>query len=567
MEALLEKAKQVLSDETYNAGWTIAPQVSEDSSKTPNFSAKTNLETKEHIYSYNPAYSAENGEEKFTRTLKDLPKHEIDHHGYKGCVGCPQNVDKNHDLFFLPAYEVLSKKGFSKTDTDYLTNSLQDTILHRDLSVNGHFSLEGIVNFFEDIGNIDKSKKYTEFYEAHTKLNMYLWGNKQQKKRLKGFYKHDKKVTEVLKNFIFETSKLDFLDESNWKQITEVYAREFSKLMTPGYAMPTFNHSGTGTKGKPSETKGSEESEESNSDEEGNVFQKEMRTKSFKKGKVMEANSKGEAQPIWIDSFEAKDIVYEGLAQKLVIKAESYTNPQSMPIVWFRKRAFNERDNLKHTEFGFGDNGQVELKKKSHSIDMPISVKSCPKSFPELKFGLMDVSSSMLADLNDGSNTGNKSIIPWGDNSKYHWGVMVEYGIWEYLRQNHLLSQNNISGAFFGENTVVINGLNELKKKLLNPTFEDSTSIDINAINSFFKGRGNLLYTISDGQIQNWSEIRKDYMNLAKNHCYIHLHMGVPNPMTKDLEKNKLNVIYGKDGKGITEKVIDLTDKIFRSDA
>lgn len=557
MESRLENAREILEEETYKAGFPVAPKVSEDDSQIPHFSAKTSLDSKEHIYSYNPEYIEKKGQEKFQRTLKDLPRHEINHHKYPDCLGCPQDVNKHHDLFFVPAYEILSKKGYSHEDVDYLTNALQDTILHKDLKTNAMFSLEGIVNFFEDVGETIQDKKFTQFYEAHAKLNLHLWGNKQQKKKLQKFYKHDSKVNEVLKNFISKTKSLDFLDEKNWKKITQVYANEFSKLMSPGYAMPMFNHSGAGTKGKENDPA---------REPDGNIFQKQMKTKSFKQGKVMQANSSGEKCPPWINSFEAMDMVYQGLAGQLVIKAETYTNPESMPISWYQKRPFNEKDNLKHTSFGFNDKGEIELKKKTRSIEKPIAVKSSPKSFPEIKFGLVDISGSMKEDLNGGSNIGNTSVIPWGNNSKYHWACTTEYAIWEYLKQNHLLSQSNVSGAFFGTDTELVKGMENLKKKLLSPVFQGSTNLDLKKISDFFKGKDNLIYTASDGEISNWQDIKDDYMKMAKNHFYVHLHMGPKNQMTKDLEENNLKVVYAKDGKGIVSKVIDLTDKLFRKE-
>lgn len=576
MTQLLEKVKSALEHETDLAGHSVSPEVSEFQKMGISFKAKTDLRTGRHNYEYNPRYADSNGEEKFFETVRDLPKHEINHHKYKGCIGCPQTVDKSHDLFFLPAYEILSEKGFSEEDVDYLTNALQDTILHRDLRVHQGFRLEGMVNFFEDQGyhskreSADRSRKrakklkFSDFYEAHVKLNMFLWGNKQQKKKLKRFYSHSQNVNEVLRRFLdrvghlkgSENPYLDFLDESDWEAITKIYAQEFSELMTPGYALPLINHSGAGTRGRESEPH----------DDEGNIFQKQRRTNRFKKARVMKANSRGEPAHPWISSYEAMDLLYSGLAEKIILKAETFTNPEQMPIVWFGKRPFNPKDNLKQTTFGFSDRGKFELKKRRYHIDTPTRAKSSPRSFPEIKFGLFDVSGSMTQDILGGNNIGNTNIIPWGDNSKYHWGIMLEYGILEYLRQNHLLQQNTISGAFFGEDTVVVNGLNELKKRLLNSVFERDTQIGFEEVKRFFSKRGNLLYTISDGIIGNWGKIRDDYINLAKNHCYVHLHMGTPNIMTNNLEENNLLVVYGEDGKGIVQKVIYLTDNLFRQE-
>lgn len=566
-----------------------------------NFKANTHLISKEINFTYTPKVVQEKGEEKVLEVSKDAASHEINHHKYKNCIGCPQNVDKDHDLFFLPMYEILSKQGFSKEDVDYATNALEDSILHRDLKTNARKDLDGIVTFFEDVGENCENKKFTKFYEAHSKLNMDLWGAKSQKNKLNKFYTNDKKIKEVLDGFyselaegklkvpldvytrskckikknLFGKKKRKFinredkkiqifdkeairkyvLDENNWKEISEAYAKHFSKLMEPNYALPTIDHSGAGTKGRESE----------DSSEQGNSFKQERNSKPFKKGKIMRANKSGEKAPGWINEMEVLDLVYEGLAEQIEIKAESYVNPESFPISWYGERPFNyERDKFKQIGFGIDESGEIELRKKTHSIDAQISVKTSPKSFPKIKFGMLDVSGSMEKDINGGGNIGNTSIIKWGNNSKYHWALMAQFGVFEYFKRNHLLTQDSISCATFGENTKIVEGYQKVKEKLLKPNFENSTQIEFNKIKPIFEGEGNLIYTISDGEIGNWNSIKEDFISQAKKHAYVHLHMGTKNEMTEDLRKAGLEVIIAKDGKGIMQKTIDLTDKLIR---
>ena len=578
-ETLIDKCRDVAYIEVQQGNFDGNVKVEEYYSDR-DFKAETNLLTKETYIGVNPRAEEKYGESFVLETVKSSADHEIDHHKFGNCIGCPQNVDKHHDLFFVPMYNVLSSQGFGLEDVKYATNALQDTILHDDLKVGEKKSLDGIKNFFVSVGDNAEKQKFQNFYEAHVKLNMYFWGNKEQKKQLGKYFSHSPEVKEVLQGFLEELgiSKIKddlegkvgesiqvknrhnidefFLDESNWAKISEVYAKHFSKLMTQGYGQCSLpNHTGAGTKGRESEKVESE----------GNVFDKEMNSNNFKKGKIMKADKTGEEVPKWIDKKEVLRIFYEGRAEEVHIKAETFSQPQRMPIAWYGERDFDpKRDNFRQIKFGINENGNVVLKKKPHSIEMEIKVKESPKSFPEIKFGFNDISVSMLEDIHGKSNVGSKKIVPWGDNSKYHWALETQFGIFEYFRRNHLLSQNSISSVFFGTDTKVVNGFKEVRDYLLAPKFESSTQLNFNKVKDLFKGRGNLIYTIGDGEMQNWNEIKSDFIEAASKHSYVHLHMGTPNDMTHDLKNAGFEVVIAEDGKGITKKMIDLTDKIFR---
>ncbi len=600
METLKQKIYEIGIGEIKEGNFSGSLTVEENAFQRADYKAHTGLQNKEIYFSYNPKVIEKKGEKSLIKVSKDATSHEIDHHQYKGCIGCPQNVDKDNDLFFEPMYEVLKEKGFGKSDVDYATNALQDTILHRDLKINAKKDLDGIVTFFESVAE-NNGNKLTDFYEAHVKLNMDLWAEKNQKNKFSKFYSNDSKVDEVLRGFYAELNEGKFkdtinvytrskcktkkgllgktkrewtnredkeieifdkqeirkylLNEDNWKEISKIYAKHFSKLMTPNYAMQTMDHSGAGTNGR--------EGEDSN--EEGNPFKKERESRNFKKGKVIKASKNGDKAPSWISDFEAMDVLYESLAEQIEIMAESYTNPETFPISWYGEREFNpERDDFKHTKFGINEGGEVELRKKRYSVDVPINVKNSPKSFPQIKFGMFDLSGSMQSDIKGGDNIGNTSIIKWGDNSKYHWQILTQMGIFEYFKKNHLLTQNSISAATYGEDTQVVQGYQNVKEHLLNPVFEGSTQLEIGQVKQFFEGEGNLIYTGGDGQIGNWSSIKDEFIGNAKKHSYVHFHFGKPNKMTRDLENAGLEVIVGEDGKGIVNKVVDLTDKIIR---
>jgi len=531
-------------------------------SEKPHFQAHTSMETQETTIKQNPQYKGNS-----QRVIKDIARHEINHHRYKGFRGCPRNLDNHVLLFYKPMEQVLQEKGFSSQDVHYATNALEDSILHCDLG--DRFSLDGISDFLKDSGESAETKKFTDFYEAHVRLNLFLWGNKQKKKALKRYFKNSQKMRKVLQNFLKRTGldelkrqssrnreKLrDYLnDKSNWPEISRIYAEEFSELMTPNYAMPLLNHSGAGTKARESEP----------SDGEGNEFDKQMNSKTYKEQRTKKSYKAGDSLPEWMDSFESLDMLYQSFARKLNIKVEPFTRQEQMPIYWFGKRAFNpEKDNFKHIGFGFDDKGRVELKKKTLHGDIPLQVKINQRGFPTARYVLLDSSGSMFCSPEGNENIGKTSVIPWGDNSRYHYSLLAWYGFLEYLKQNHLLKQTGIELANFSSTTTLGRGLKQAKKTALTPK-KGGTRLDISKTQEMFSGRGSLIFSISDGDIGNWSSIRNSFIENAKKHYYFHLQIGDETPMTNDLDSSGIYVVPIKNARDLSTKTIDLTDRVLR---
>lgn len=540
-------------------------EIKEADIKNPHFKMKTHLVTGKTIIEYNPEYEKDNPN-KTKLIIRDGIRHEIDHHKYFGFEGCPRNKEYHCELIFEPLSEELMPE-YTSEDCHYLANALEDTILHKDLSKK--FNLEGIKNFFKDIG--ESINKFSPFYEAHVKLNLYLWGNKKQKREVAKFYTHPEKVKEVLDNFL-EKIKIreintnsgndrkkvrEFLnDKENWEAISKIYGQEFSKLMEPRYALPLMNHSGAGTKGRESE----------DSFDEGNEFDKEMKTRKFKNSRIQKAYHKNEQIPKWMDQFESLNLLYESLARKLEIKSETYTESVEMPTVWYQSRKFNpEKDDFKYISFDINEKGKFEIRKKILHESMPLEVKISQRGFPNSRFGILDTSGSMAGDPDGGKSIGNTSIIPWGDNSRYHYALLSWYGFLEYLKQHNLLKQTNIILANFGTKTSLGRGLEKAKRNALNPQFSDSTNIDFEKIESFFEGRNNLIFTISDGMISNWNKIKEEFINSALKHQYFHLQIGDENQTSKEMRQAGLKVERIKNVQDLASKTIDLTDKLLRS--
>jgi len=566
--------------EIQNGGFAGTYRVEETRDK-PHISGGIELPSLDSIViGYNPAYEKIRPGAVVTMA-RDVARHEQNHKRYNGLNGCPRNVDYHTDKFIEPIAKVLTAKGFGKTDVKYLSNTLEDSILHADLS--SCFVLDGISEYFTDVGRNMPDQKFTPFYDAHVKLNMFLWGNNKEKEQQRPYSVREKekqkKVAEVIQNFIRRTGIGDleqeveingktvkvkdknqirsFLNnEENWENISKIYAEEFSKLMEPSYAMPILNHSGKGTKGRESEQP---------LPSDGNEFDKEMEKEEYKSRRAQKAFSRDSGVPPLMESHEAMDLVYQVLARKLNLKVETFTESSQRPVSWYGERDFDpERDDEKHLRFGFDNKGEVVLKKRPHYVSIDIPHKQSPKGFPEARFCLLDTSGSMKLDPNNEKNIGKTSIIPWGDNSKYHYSLLTWYGLIEYLKQNHLLSQTDISLGNFSTKTEISHGLAEAKINALTPQW-GKTEIDKDKIKDIFDGRGNLVYTVSDGDVTNWEKIREEFINNARNHCYFHVQIGPETEMTKDLKKNGFAVVPVRNAKDLAQKVIDVTDSIYRT--
>ncbi|MBN2459902.1 hypothetical protein JXB28_06480 [Candidatus Woesearchaeota archaeon] len=594
----------------------------------PNFSGSIDATKLKHIrILFNPEYEEENpGKSKVV--VKYLGRHEVNHSGYIGFQGCPATVDNHVEKIFEPIFEVLKFKDsrFGRQDVHYAANALEDTLSQ--VSLAKRFELDGQIDFWDDVGKHSSAgrkafgkepdkKQFTDYYEAHVRLNLALWGRGKDKKTLDQYYPNSEKARKAVVNFLKRTgisgmtynttsggkqltvrdrekARSFLTDPDNWEMIARIYAEEFSELMEPGYAMPLSDHSGKGTSGSEDQSQGQEddgegqgqkqdkkkgkgkgkddEQDENEGGEEdkgmpegeGNQFDREMYSPEYLSKRMREAYENNQAKPNWMSYFKALDLVYKSLAKKLKMKVESFTHQTTIPLFHYGTRPFDpDKDNLRGVSFGLDDEGKMELKKKKWHEDTPLEYKINPKGFPELRFCLLDTSGSMQEDPDGRGNTGKNSIIPWGDNSKYHYALLSWYGLLEYLSANHLLKQSNVMLGNFGDSTEIKQGLEEAKRLAFKPQF-GGTNLNLDEVTQMFRGEKMLVFTVSDGEISNWESIKGEFLKYAKKHHYFHLQIGNPNSVTNEMEKAGLHVEYIKSAQDLATKTIDLTDRLYR---
>jgi len=79
------------------------------------------------------------------------------------------------------------------------------------------------------------------------------------------------------------------------------------------------------------------------------------------------------------------------------------------------------------------------------------------------------------------------------------------------------------------------------------------------------KEPGSILYTITDGEIENWPKIRAEFKKFIGKHNYVHFQIGEDTKMTSDLESWKIPVVKITDASSMPKKAVILTKSLYRS--
>lgn len=558
----LTELKQVIDVELARTDYKGTSKV--ETSPEP-YSAQINLQTHQTEFGFNLAHP----ELPVVRrqVARDLPNHEYGHIGGKlrtgeQVLGVPGDVEKSETHFFNPIYEVISKKRFSPEDAHYVENCLEDTLLHFEGSSRREWN--GIRRFFQ-------LQDFSDFYEAHVKLNMLLWGTPEQKDSIRTKYKGSEKATKAVSNFLTRTNavgngmksqeelRAHFLNPDNWQEVAKIYAEEFSPLMTPNYARPTLNHNGAGTKGR----------EKEDASRQGNVFQRQRKTEDYRKGRARKSFDEGESLPGWmtktdVEKAKAYDLLYDDLVSSLEIRAESETIQDSLPIATLVSKEFDPlTDSDSDAVINLNDAGKPTLYIPRTRLELPQQIKVGSRGFPRIKYVQLDSSSSMQEGI-DAKGSGNTETVPWGDNSKYHFSLLAWKGFVKYLILNGLLvDANSIELDNFSTRTITGKGLDSARQVAFLPQWQN-TYLNEGRVREIFQGQDNLVFTISDGEISNWGDVRDSFLEGAKRNHYFHFQIGGHSSASKDMKSADLQVELCRGQKDLASRVINLTKRIRR---
>jgi hypothetical protein len=178
---------------------------------------------------------------------------------------------------------------------------------------------------------------------------------------------------------------------------------------------------------------------------------------------------------------------------------------------------------------------------------------------------VLDNSGSMQEGIN--GNQGNKTFIPWGDNSKYHYALLGFYGIEQFLQAQGIAQYIGHGLALFSSSTRYeesdFKNISQLRKLALSPDW-GGTKLDASTLVDALQGRESFVLSISDGEIENWSSAKSEFEKLAKENYFAHIQIGGSNRFTQDLEGMGLPVFYVSSGDELSKLMVNTATNTYK---
>jgi hypothetical protein len=613
-----DKLNEIKSRETAAFNYSGEFKITE-SSREPCFNGSIDLLTTAKIkVSYNPhfeeeAKSIDIGKDPTIEAATAVIRHELNHKGGGKYKGCPRTIDLHEERILQPISETLTRLEFpnvpitsGQTLYEYMANLLEDVIDNSEIGIRQDHI--GMFVCYKDDGVHAKDGRLTPLFDAFVMLQERLYGRRRSTELLRKHHSGDDKAKTAVDNFMTRTGIAGYtkpatsrkkkkapavldkkkavrhcLDENNWPTLSRILAEEFSKLIDkskldqPQYLKETF---------MPLKGSGDGFSDEMDNPE----TQMKFVWKRYQAGKK---GGTGQFEPpAYLDKNLSLDLVYQRLARNLEIKTDAPTREEKMPVGWYGKKPFNPVYDLpKRLSLGLGEGGKLELQTRRHTIETKAQCVESRGVLPAVRFIMRDDSESMRWAV-EGSDTGTimnpwaDAKHQWGDKCRYHYALIAEWGLYEFLRKQGVLKHTSVKSVSYSSSTRTALDLKEAKKQALNPTF-GGTVLDMDKMRTMF-GKDELVLSMSDGDIANWNQyaiapvtdengnvtkegvlVKDEYVRLAKQNEYIHFQMGnfvrddkgvvLNKPaMCQDLEAAGLHVYYD-DGRNLGKLVIDLT--------
>jgi len=497
--------------------------------------------------------------------LEDLLHHELAHWElpFNSGFGCPFDT-YHHDLILEAIKKALPENKQSLAG--YVANAFEDTLINpRVKEFKGDFS--GQVLFWDDQGAAAQKQgreTYTPFYEAFVKLNMHLFGDNADGALLKRHYSNAQKVDEAVQKTIAELNLPENIQNTptlfikqQWPGMAAIFAKSLADLLeTP----PTERLSAFSAEADSAKT-GQQPA--------GNGIEQKASTKEGKEEIAYGRYKSNNPPSPNISNYEQLDALYRRLAKALPVNVEAMTRRQSLAIAPLNYRPFDpETDDMgkiKLTKLYAAESGRITFGYERSPVTVIQKSKIQKRSFPEFKMIILDNSGSMQEGLN--GNQGNTAFIPWGDNSKYHYALLGFYGIEQFLQAQGIAQYIGHGLSLFSSSTRYkesdFKNIHELRKLALSPEF-GNTKINVSTLVDALRGKESFVLSLSDGQIQNWDQVKQEFGQLAARNYFAHIQIGQPNQFTHDLESNKLPVFYVASGEELSKLMVKISTDTYK---
>src|SRR3989338_9139504 len=225
-------------------------------------------------------------------------------------------------------------------------------------------------------------------------------------------------------------------DKTQWKDIFTTFARHLVTLMDQS-APEYLPGSGCGGKGyevpEKFDPKGKFDSDDCN-----DPLAKRVLDKGNLKKMMQRRNREGMKVPTFIENWQALDYFYQAEAAEIIIRADAPQKGQRMPIAPIQARSFDpDKDPLESILFGrilLDANGKPCFAVPQSYVEHEARYKKSITSYPDLVIAVLDTSGSM-AEAANSKGVCRTNIVPWGDNSKYHYALLTNYGVEKALHK------------------------------------------------------------------------------------------------------------------------------------
>ena len=399
-------------------------------------------------------------------------------------------------------------------------------------------------------------------YEAYVRIQAAVWCDSEDRACLRQHYSNDKKIITATQEFLKSLQTLTGTrrpsreafatyakDEAHWTPIAEALTRALEPLLTNKTQFPSCGF--------------------------GDAMKKARRDPSNQEKIARGRYQSGKERPSWMSEHDALDALYSSLAREITILADAPRKAQALPFIPYQHQPFDpeehELDDVDFAKFKIVPEAEtafglpaVTFGVPTSHLDLPILVRKSITSFPSFKVGYVDASGTMAYGLPNPHDPGSKIFIPWGDKSRYHYLCKAYYGIIEYLSRAGILGAIDVSFGAFSTTSRTARGLPEAKRVLLSPEF-DSTVMSLDAVNELLGSERGVLFTMSDGEVHNWSSVEETFLSLAREHQYFHLQLGPETAMTRSLRKHDLLVVPITSGEDLERLAVDLTRKAYET--
>ncbi|MFC1698254.1 hypothetical protein ACFL1H_08015 [Nanoarchaeota archaeon] len=300
----------------------------------------------------------------------------------------------------------------------------------------------------------------------------------------------------------------------------------------------------------------------------GDGFGDEMNDGDNKKKLIALKPGKG---PGWMTNFEYLEGLYELLASDKVFELVTpLMESKIYPLVNINDRKFDYYDDspseIEGIDFDLESRG-LELIAAKYKYNIEARVRKDVTNKPDLVFGLLDTSSSMEMRMPEGPGLGDvvnpKAISDqqWRYNSKYHVSLIAYFmTVQRFIELG--IADADAYFANFSYETIVSRGLRQSKLEALHPQF-GGTRITMSKINDLMIKKNNLIFTISDGEIGNDTEMFEKVKEVVQYNPYFHVQIGGESTYSLELKKLGVYVKNVQSEQELYEFVIDLTDVFY----